>query len=115
MAWFSAEMSSRTRNIPKKPKELDGRARSLLESAVRKSVVDFQKALLKADELTRDTLVAFMQQPYVGRAAVWQTIFGARPPRGAVARIARRLGVELHETVAFRNFRTLAAPHRDGR
>ena len=113
MARLSAEMPSRTRGIPRKPEELNGRAHALLESAVRKSVVDFREALSKADEHTRGNLVAFIQQPYVGRAAVWQTLFGARPPRGAVERIARRLRVELHETVAFRNFRTLAALKRE--
>ena len=76
-------------------------------------MVGFQTALLKAGEHTRGILVAFMQQPYVRRAAVWQTLFGARPQRGAVARIARRVGVELHETEAFRSFRTLAALKRE--
>ena len=112
MSRLSAEMPSSTCDFKKKPSKLHQRAHGLLRSAVEDPVKDFQEKM-NADEIARDALVAFIQQPNVSKAGVWKKLFHACPPRGTFARIAGRLGVEVHETMAFRNFRTVAALKRE--
>ena len=40
-------------------------------------------------------LRSFLRHPGVRRSGTWAAIFGSAPPRGTLARVARRLGVEL--------------------
>eukprot|EP00973_Karenia_brevis_P042242 5847809-Karenia_brevis.AAC.1 len=46
----------------------------------------------------------FLAQPYVHKARTWCKLFGAAPPRGVVARLARRFNGSLHPSVEFYNF-----------
>ena len=57
-----------------------------------------------AEELRR-----FLREPHVSKAPVWKSLFGHQPPRGVVARIARRCGAELHPSMAFRNYPSVRA------
>ena len=55
-----------------------------------------------------DESKAFIQQPGVQKSAVWKTLFESAPPRGTIARVARRLSVRLHSSAGKVNYRTLS-------
>ena len=50
------------------------------------------------DDVAAGALRGFLAHPGVRRSGAWVTIFGADPPRGTLARVARRLGVDLPPT-----------------
>ena len=79
------------------PPVLDDEARALLLQSVKMSAHEFAAACKRAKEsISLRLLKAFIMHAEVRDAEVWMAVFGARPPRGSLARIARRLGVELH-------------------
>ena len=47
------------------------------------------------------SLRLFITQPHVRESRVWEQLFQSMPPRGVVARIARRLEVDLDVTEGF--------------
>ena len=76
---------------------LDDQARDLLSQSVRLSTHEFAAACKSAKgSVSLSFLKAFIGRAQVRDAEVWLVLFGARPPLGALARIAWRLGVELH-------------------
>ena len=77
------------------PPSLSEAGRALLLKAVEGSKAE----LLAACDAARDAAVelsAFIADARVSRAEEWKDLFHAAPPRGVLARIARRLSVELH-------------------
>lgn len=65
-------------------------------------------ANVDADAQGRAILEQFLQRDDVLTHPVWKEHFQAWPPRGVVARLARRLNVSLSLRAGFYNFRTLA-------
>ena len=61
----------------------------------------------RANPTAKECLVRFLQRPDVLSHQVWKETFKAWPPRGVVARMARRLEISLHTQADFYNFRTL--------
>ena len=74
---------------------LSQRGRTLLRIGVQRTASAF-KSVLRRGEAATDDLRAFLRQPGVQQSPVWQEMFGAEPPRGTVARLARRAAVSLH-------------------
>lgn len=66
-----------------------------------KSITGSWQKALRDDTDARKELKAFVQRPRVRDHPVWLTLFAARPPRGTLARLARRMGVTLHWTEGF--------------
>lgn len=96
------------------PMSLPQAAHALLKAAVQ------QPSSVYGHTLRNDTdgaalLRTFLQQANVDAAATWKELFGSHPPRGVVARIARRSGVSLHSTLAYENYRTLKQFLREAR
>ena len=75
--------------LPPPPSELEADAHELLKSAVEDPLERFRRAVASGG-VPLIHLREFMQQPRVADARVWKNLFGAHPPRGAIARIARR-------------------------
>ena len=48
-----------------------------------------------------------MTKPWVSNSDTWRLLFGAKPPRGAVARIARRCNVNLDITMQAHGYESL--------
>ena len=69
---------------------------ALLVRAVQESSQDFSAALDASDVGIVEELKEFLRHPEVRTSRVWPQHFGACPPRGTMARLARRVGVELH-------------------
>ena len=81
-------------DVPSEPPELDERARLLLSQSVQLSNDEFAAVL--AVSASRKQLESFIRHARVMDSDIWKTVFGSLPPRGALARIAWRLGVKLH-------------------
>ena len=64
-------------------------------------------ANVHADAEARASLEQFLQRDDVLTCPVWKQRFQALPPRGVVARLARRLQISLSPRAGFYNFRTL--------
>ena len=77
-------------------------ARMLLRCAVRDSV-SVWKAKLERDPTAKNEVVTLLGSPGVLDNGVWLEEFGARVPRGVVARMACRLKVPLHTNAGFFN------------
>jgi hypothetical protein len=88
--------------------DLPNCARDLLRTGIERNVVVFKDSLKQRPKDAK-LLVAWLQQPGVNNSKEWKTLFRAMPPRGVVARLARRCGATLHESVGFFNFPTLKA------
>ena len=76
---------------------LDTAAIALLKKAVQCSALEFAAA--RDDPVgtaSVQLLRAFIGHPDVCNSTVWKRTFGSIPPRGALARIAYRLNVQLH-------------------
>ena len=71
-------------------------ARSLLRCAVKLPKAKFDQVAVATPADVRSQLKAFMAHSQVHKAPEWRRIFGARPPRGTLARLARRAGTPLH-------------------
>ena len=79
---------------------LSGEACQLLVKCITGS---WQKAL-RDNTGAREELKQFVQKPQVRDHRVWLTLFAARPPRGTIARLARRMGVQVHWTEWFYSY-----------
>lgn len=90
------------------PEMLPEEADSLLKVGVTCSTVQFKEAQA-ADESVLCLLRAFLEQPIVNKSATWKSLFGARPVRGTLARLARHCGAELHSTMQFVNYKSQSA------
>ena len=88
------------------PEELANPGRTLLQCGVRQHVQAFATALHE-DEAGSIALKRFLSQPNVCNADTWKHEFGAKPPRGVVARLARRCDVTLHSSVGFQNYHSM--------
>lgn len=78
--------------------------RALLKKAVQLSSAGFKQI---ADVSPRGVaaLHVFLSSPAVRRAkSVWNAVFGAQPPRGAIARVARLVGATLPDAVGYFNY-----------
>ena len=53
-------------------------------------------------------LRAWLGEPNVATSSSWKKLFGSFPPRGTVARIARRCGAELQKSSKFSGYASLA-------
>ena len=79
---------------------------ALLQSAIQDSVGCFQ-AKIASDPGGVIALRTFLGQPNVMHSPTWKTLFKTLPPRGVVARLARRTQVSLHTTCKYNGYRTL--------
>ena len=70
----------------------------MLTQAVRLPKAKFDPLMAESEDSLAN-LKLWMGHSTVGVAPEWQQLFGAFPPRGTLARIARRLQVELHANV----------------
>lgn len=81
-------------------------ARELLLTCVTKQVATFRAALDSRPDLATEVR-QFLSSPDVRAAKdVWKSTFGAQPPRGVLARLARRFGAKLPDSCGFFNYRT---------
>ena len=93
--------------VPSEPSELPESAHGLLQAAVQQTASDFQTRFAAAPaEAT--FLKEFLKQARVDEAATWEKLFNAMPPRGTLARLARRSHVVLHKTCAFQGYTKVA-------
>ena len=83
--------------------ELTESATTLLRSGVAFNVQAWKLALEKEPDATA-SLKLFLESPTVLRHPAWKQVFGAKPPRGVVARLARRLGAQVHSDIGFFNY-----------
>ncbi len=74
-----------------------------LKVAVQELAENFQK-YIKSNPGKATVLRKFMKHPMVRSSLVWKRVFGNTPPRGTLARIARRLGCSLDERLGFVNY-----------
>ena len=72
-------------------------AAQLLCTAVQQSAREAEAAV-QADEVAATEVRQFLELPRVQRAACWKDLFTSEPPRGTLARLARRFSARLHET-----------------
>ena len=70
-------------------------SKKMLEDAARLSVAALGRSIAQ-DPGSAQELRQFLQHPRVLEAAEWNAVFGSVPPRGTLARIARRLRARLH-------------------
>ena len=89
------------------PQPLAEVCHELLRAGVQELARTFKRRVA-ADEAGMGALRVFTQQPGVARASTWKELFGSYPPRGVVARIARRAGIQLPDSMGFYNF---TSPH----
>lgn len=85
--------------------ELSESAVELLRSAVSLHVQEWTK-LASHDKPAAAELKRFLQSAAVLKHPIWMKTFESLPPRGVVARMARRLKVEVHDTIGFFNYKT---------
>ena len=95
-----------TESVPEvlAPVELTEAAEDLLQKAIALNV-DAWKAALAQDPASADLLKRFLASPGVLKDTAWSKLFGCQPPRGVVARLARRAEITLREDVGFFNYR----------
>ena len=92
------------------------KARELLRVCVQETVADL-KRLVADDENAAAELKTFLASPSVREATIWRGEYKAPlgPPRGALARWARRLGTELHPSLGFWNYPHIKEFRTEGR
>ena len=81
-----------------RPPQLGSVEKKMLTQAVRLPKAKFDPLMAESED-SLGNLKLWMGHSTVGVAPEWQQLFGAFPPRGTLARIARRLQVELHANV----------------
>lgn len=82
---------------------LADQARELLQSGVSLNASAW-KERLQGDADSRTLLQTFLTAPNVLQHPAWEQLFSAMPPRGTVARLARRMGVEMRDNAGFFNY-----------
>eukprot|EP00973_Karenia_brevis_P032926 4546286-Karenia_brevis.AAC.1 len=85
-------------------------ARELLRVGIQERVATFRAKATRSSE-ARSELVRFLESPRVLHHKVWLEVHQALPPRGVVARMARRLEVSLHADADFYGYQTKSAFH----
>ncbi|CAK0812479.1 unnamed protein product, partial [Prorocentrum cordatum] len=70
--------------------------RDLLRAAVSPPKEKYDAVAGRAPATAREKFRQFMGKPRILQDPVWVEYFGARPPRGTLARVARRAGAALH-------------------
>ena len=90
------------------PPPLPGYAHSLLRMGIEQPVSTFKDAMTKRENAAH-TLRQFLEMPAVHRSPTWKELFKANPPRGTLARLARRCQATLHESTCFRNYASVKA------
>ena len=83
----------------RQPGHLTRRAKVLLRSAVRDVAVKFKQKLAAARKKRVRAVRGFLSSATVRESPLWEALFGAVPPRGTLARLARLFGCELHPAV----------------
>eukprot|EP00972_Heterocapsa_arctica_P114329 16441872-Heterocapsa_arctica.AAC.1 len=81
---------------------------ALLRSGVEDAASKFT-TLVNTSGAAAEELRAFLGSPAVADAPLWSALFGAQPPRGVVARIARRSGATLPGCCGYFNYKDKAA------
>ena len=89
--------------LPGSDEDLTESAIALLRNGVALNVEAWQVAVDKEPDASA-SLKLFFQCPEVVKHRVWKQVFGATPPRGVVARLARRLGVQVPSNIGFFNY-----------
>ena len=84
------------------PKRIRAAAHDLLRVGATNTTADFKRAL-EQDPANAKRLRRFLRQPRCADSATRKLFFAAQPPRGTVARLARRCGARL-----YRQYETLA-------
>ena len=74
---------------------LDDVARQVLRNSVLDTLDDFNPMVL-ASERAVSVVKSFLELPHVQESDQWVAVFGSHPPRGTLARAARRLDASLH-------------------
>jgi hypothetical protein len=94
--------------VPTSPtiEDLSEGAGSLLQDAVRLPVAEFKRRRLEADAVHQEELKSFLQQPAAVHANAWTALFNAKPPRGTLSRLARRMSVTVHASLKKHNYAT---------
>ena len=77
--------------------ELPGGTQHLLREIVEQHREAACRAVLE-NPGAADALRVFLRHPGVRMSPTWVSVFGSTPPRGTLARVARRLGVQLPQS-----------------
>lgn len=93
---------------------LSGDATALLESACVDPFPIWREQMVRLSA-SLEEVKSFLALPRIQECEVWRSVFGAFPPRGTVARIARRLDVRLHATAEPYGWRSQKAFRREAR
>ena len=75
-----------------------------MRDAVALPVGVFKSRLAGAQPHVQSESRRFLEQPSCAESVVWNALFQCKPPRGTVARIARRSNVSLHVSMQKRDF-----------
>ena len=94
---LSANQAPPRENVVAGPPEISKAARKLLRMAVQEHGRAFESAKQHGTELL-PALREFLGHPAVRSSGTWKALFGATPPRGTLARVAKRLGAQLHDS-----------------
>jgi len=92
---LSAEPAPHAVQSVETPPFVPATSKALLQSAVEDARAKFMAAATGDPEATRQ-LAAFISHPGVLSSSVWKELFGAKPTRGALVRIAGRAGTKPH-------------------
>jgi hypothetical protein len=94
---------------PWPPPSLSHTGLALLRVAIQEPAAAFAERTARPWAPDAAELAAFVQHARVFQSTVWRAEFRSKPPHGTVERIARRLGVELHQTCKPWQWPSLAA------
>ncbi|CAK0823800.1 unnamed protein product, partial [Prorocentrum cordatum] len=79
-------------------------AEGLLREAILHPAALVRRSVASADQDTLAEVRSFLAEARLDRSPLWRRMFNARPPRGTLQRICRRLGTRLHPTLQRRNY-----------
>ena len=88
---------------------------TLLQHAALLSTSEFNAKWERAPAHTQQTLKTFLQRRTVLASSLWKRLFRAIPPRGTLARIARRVCAKLHPSNGLCNYAALKDFRTEGR
>ena len=97
---FSLEDPPADGSIPTEPEEpcppLPRAAKAFLQQAIQQPRAVAEQAWAQTPATATAALVTFVRHSHVRDSPIWLELFGAAPTRGALARVARLVGAELH-------------------
>jgi len=102
---LSAELPPGQETTTGDPPSLAAAGRALLLRGVEEKSAAYTAAVQR-DQEGAAQLRKFFASPRARDSRVWMEDFGARPPRGLLARLARRAKMALHPDAGFWNYRT---------